>query len=122
MRALIATLCLAPSFVILGWVHKSTQEHLRFDPPSVTSTAQALYPPHSVASGTVILEVGLDTEGKISDVRVVHDIPSLTESAQQSLRQWKFQPAILDGGPVKSKVTVAFTFSSANLGPSIQHH
>jgi len=122
MRSLIATFCLVSGFAILGSVYERGEAHLRFDSPSVISTTQAIYPPRSIASGTVILEVGVDGSGKIGDVRVVHDIPSLTEPARESVHQWKFEPARLNGEPVKSKVTVAFTFVSPNLAPSVQYH
>ena len=120
MRSVLTIFCLFSTLVILGSARESAQAHPRFDPPSVISAAQATYPPRSVASGTVILEVALDGSGKIGDVRVVHDIPSLTEAAQQSIHQWKFKSARLNGDPVNSKMTVAFTFVSPNLAPSVQ--
>jgi periplasmic protein TonB len=88
-----------------------------FDPPTVTKVAEAVYPLQSVVSGTVVLEVSLDDTGKIADVRVVRGIPVLTEPAERSVRQWKFQPAKLDGKAVASKVPVAFSFVPPNVGP-----
>lgn len=89
----------------------------RFDPPTVTTVTEAVYPLQSIASGTVVLEVSLDDGGKITDVRVVRGIPSLTESAEQAVQGWKFQPARLNGKPVSSKVPVAFSFVPPNVGP-----
>jgi TonB family protein len=91
----------------------------RFDPPTVTTVTEAIYPPQSVAWGTVVLEVSLDNGGKITDVRVVRGIPSLTESAEQAVQGWKFQPARLNGKPVPSKVPVAFSFVPPNVGPRV---
>jgi len=73
----------------------------------------------SVASGTVVLEVALDEAGKISDVRVVRGIASLTEPAERSVRQWKFRPAKMDGKPLPSKIPVAFSFVPPNVGPRL---
>jgi TonB family protein len=91
----------------------------RFDPPSVASAVDAIYPLNSVVSGTVVLELSLDDTGKIVDVRVVKGIASLTGPAEQSVRQWSFQPAKLDGKPVSSKIDVAFSFVPPNVGPRV---
>lgn len=91
----------------------------RFDPPAVTTVVDVAYPLQSVASGTVVLEVSLDEFGKITEVRTVREILSLTEPAERSVRQWRFQPAKLDGKPVASKVPVAFSFVPPNVGPRV---
>jgi TonB family protein len=91
----------------------------RFDPPSVVTAVEAVYPLQSVASGTVVLEMALDDNGKIIDIRVVKGIASLTEPAEQSVRQWSFQAAKLDGKPVSSKIAVAFSFVPPNVGPRV---
>jgi TonB family protein len=64
-----------------------------------------------------VLEVSLDDTGKIADVRVVRGIPALTQPAERSVQQWKFQPAKLEGKAVPSKVPVAFSFVPPNVGP-----
>lgn len=91
----------------------------RFDPPSVANAVEAIYPLNSVVSGTVVLELSLDDTGKITDIRVVKGIASLTEPAKQSARQWSFQPAKFDGKPVPSKIDVAFSFVPPNTGPRV---
>jgi TonB family protein len=85
----------------------------------VISAVEAVYPLQSVATGTVVLEVSLDEVGKITDVRVVRGIASLTEPAEPSVRQWKFQPAEFDGEPASSKIVVAFSFVPPNVGPRV---
>jgi TonB family protein len=99
--------------------HKNNQAVPQFDPPGVLSAVEAVYPLQSVVSGTVVLEVSLDETGKIIDLRVVRGIASLTEPAERSLRQWKFQPAKLAGKPVPSKIPVAFSFVPPNVGPRV---
>lgn len=120
MRTLLATAFFLVSAVAIGSARqRDKQAPPRFDPPVVTSVVDAAYPLQSVASGTVVLEVSLDDTGAISDVRVVRAIPSLTEPAERSVRQWRFQPAKLDGKPVASKVPVAFSFVPPNVGPRV---
>jgi TonB family protein len=101
----------------LGTDQQQTKtEALRFDPPAVIRAAEAVYPLQSVVSGTVVLEAALDDQGTITNVRVVRGIPSLTESAERSIRQWKFRPAYLNGKPVASKMAVAFSFVPPIVG------
>jgi TonB family protein len=120
MRPVLTWIGILGLSVGLGTIQgKKKPQSPRFDPPAVISTVEAIYPLQSVASGTVVLEVTLDNAGKITDVRVVRGIPSLTESAERSIRQWKFRPAQLDGEPVHSKVTAAFSFVPPNVGPRI---
>ena len=120
MRCLLAsTLILATALDIGTAQQRTEQASPRFDPPTVTAVVDVAYPLQSVASGTVVLEVSLDDAGKITDVHVVRGIPSLTEPAERSVRQWKFQPARLDGKPVASKVPVAFSFVPPNVGPRV---
>ncbi|HUB58894.1 MAG TPA: energy transducer TonB [Candidatus Micrarchaeia archaeon] len=90
-----------------------------FEPPSVVSAAEAIYPLNTVVSGTVVLELSLDDAGKITDIHVVKGIASLTQAAEQSARQWSFQAARLDGRPVPSKIVLAFSFVPPNVGPRV---
>lgn len=120
MRPMLISICFLGLLAGLGAVQNNKKpESLRFDPPGVVSAVPAIYPLTSVATGTVVLEVDLDDTGTITGVRVVQGIPSLTESAERSIRQWKFQPARLNGEPVQSKMAVAFSFVPPNVGPRI---
>lgn len=91
------------------------EEKCRFVPPEVVSTSDALSPPNSVAWGTVILEVSLNEAGAQEAVKLLRDIPSLSEPARDALKKWSFKPGTLDGKPVPAKITVAFTFNSPLL-------
>jgi len=120
MRTLLAWICVIGFAVGTGTAQQGAkQERRRFDPPSVITATEAVYPLQSVVSGTVVLEVSLDDAAKITDIRVVHGIASLTEPAQRSVREWTFQAAKLDGKPVSSKIVVAFSFVPPNVGPRI---
>jgi TonB family protein len=91
----------------------------KYEPPTVISTAEALYPLNSVASGTVVLEVELDKTGSIESVKVLRGIPSLTGPAITAVKKWKFGAAKLDGYGINSTIPVAFTFVPPNTGPRI---
>ncbi len=93
MRIFVTLACLLGVVVGLGVAQEGEKQARRhFDPPSVVTAVDAIYPLNSVASGTVVLEVSLDGAGKITDIRVVRGIASLTEPAEDSVRQWTFQP------------------------------
>jgi TonB family protein len=118
-RPIAVSLCLFGLLAGLMVIQKEKTQSAQFDSPSVVSTVEAVYPLQSTVWGTVVLEVSLDDQGTVTGVRVVHGIPSLTEPAEFSVRQWKFKPAQLNGEPVSSKIAVAFSFVPPNIGPRI---
>jgi TonB family protein len=54
--------------------------------------------------GTVRLKVAIHADGTVKDVEVLGGNPALADSAEKSVRQWRFAP----GG--ESTMTVAVTF------------
>jgi len=51
--------------------------------------------------GVVILQTIIDKEGNITNVKVLKGLPlGLTEAAVSAVRQWKYEPATLNGKPV----------------------
>jgi protein TonB len=50
--------------------------------------------------GTVVVEILIDTEGRVVQARVIQSIPLLDQAAIDCVYQWRFQPAIKDGRPV----------------------
>jgi protein TonB len=90
----------------------------RFEPAEVTFAVEAPYPPNSVAAGTVVFEVTLSASGEIENIRRVREVASLTDVAERALKQWRFRPATLDGKPVRSKTSVAFTFTRPVVAPT----
>ena len=73
-------------------------------PPVVLNHVEPIYP--AVArkariAGTVIIEAVIDQTGVVKDVHVLKPLPfGLTEAALEAVRQWQFQPGMLDGKPV----------------------
>ena len=61
--------------------------------------------------GVVVLLATIDEEGAVEDVQVVQGLPyGLTEQAIESLKQWTFEPATLDGKPVAVFYNLTFRF------------
>ncbi|SRR6266404_97627 len=63
--------------------------------------------------GDVIVEVTIDADGNVVETRLVQAIGyGIDEKIVAALRQWRYQPATLDGVPVASKHDVHFHFPS----------
>lgn len=62
-------------------------------------------------SGIVILEAHVDVNGYIKDVRVLKGRPLLDEPAMAAVRQWRYQPLLLNGQPMEFLLTVVVTFA-----------
>ena len=62
-------------------------------------------------SGIVILEVTVDEEGNVADVKVLRGHPLLDDEVVRAVRQWKYSPTLLNGEPVPVTATVTVIFS-----------
>jgi TonB family protein len=82
--------------------------------PELLTKTDPVYPPEMKAagvSGTVILEVKIDADGKPADVKVVQSpAPELAQAAVDAVKQWKWKPAVMNGKAVAvvSNITVRF--------------
>jgi TonB family protein len=56
--------------------------------------------------GTVILEVTIGIDGSVSDARVLRSIPLLDAAAVAAVRQWQYEPTLLNGAAVPVMMTV----------------
>jgi protein TonB len=62
-------------------------------------------------SGTVVLRAIVDHRGHVREVSVVRDIPLLSAAALEAVRQWRYRPLLLNGGPYEFELNVNITFS-----------
>ncbi|MEZ4317052.1 MAG: TonB-dependent receptor [Myxococcota bacterium] len=83
--------------------------------PTVSKTVQPVYPEAARAKGLqgpVLLELDVDTSGKVTAARVSQGLgPLLDEAALEAARQLEFTPATEDGEPVAVTITYRFVFS-----------
>lgn len=80
---------------------------------AATSKVQPDYSPiarQMKVGGRVELEVSIDTDGSVSDVKVVSGNPLLTPNAVSAVKKWKFTPFETNGQPAKAIATIAFNF------------
>ena len=60
--------------------------------------------------GKVVLECVIDTDGRITDIRVVSGPPLLTGAALDAVRGWVYTPTTLNGQPIRVILTVTVKF------------
>jgi TonB family protein len=61
-------------------------------------------------NGSVVVEVTLDEEGAVTAARAISGHPLLKDAAINAARQWRFNPTLLSGVPVKVIGTLTFHF------------
>ena len=60
--------------------------------------------------GIVIVEFTVGVDGAVADARILRGIPLLDQAALDCVRQWRYQPTLLNGRPIPFKMTAAVTF------------
>ena len=84
--------------------------------PRLLKRVNPIYPQEAQDAhiqGIVVLEARIETDGKISDVRVIDSIPELDDAAIEAVKQWEYEPALLNGQrvPVAMRITIRFTLT-----------
>jgi TonB family protein len=84
-------------------------------PPRKTKDVKPVYPEsmqEAGQEGVVSIEAVIGRDGSVTAARVtaaqVH--PDLASAALDAVRQWKFEPTLLNGGPVEVVMTVSVSF------------
>jgi len=86
-------------------------------PARLVATSAPIYPKLARSqrvSGDVTIDALIDPTGHVSNMKVVSGPALLQQSAMESLRQWKYEPAQLDGKAVATHATVTVQFKLAN--------
>jgi TonB family protein len=58
----------------------------------------------------VILELVVDTAGKVAAVQVIRSVPPFDEAAVSAARQWEYEVTKVNGKPVSVRLTVPISF------------
>ena len=83
------------------------------EPPKLIKKVEPFYPESARKAeieGTVILEATTDIYGKVKKVEILRSIPELDQAATDAVKQWVYEPKIIDKKPrgVIFTVTVVF--------------
>jgi outer membrane biosynthesis protein TonB len=85
-------------------------------PASIISVRDAFLPYQVVLDGFVILDISLDSRGRVAAIHVLRDPGSMVSAAISSVRTWTFEPAIEDNQARPSEITVVFAYRPADFG------
>lgn len=82
--------------------------------PQRLMTTPPIYPSfarNSRVQGVVEVSIVIDTNGNVSRAEVVKSIPQLDKAALDAVKQWKYQPTMVNGTPVPVTMVVHVTFA-----------
>jgi TonB family protein len=83
-------------------------------PPKLIKQVDPVYPKEAAKAGVqgiVILEATTDTYGRVANVKVLRGIPLLDQAAVDALKQWVYEPMVIDGKPHPVVFTVTMRFN-----------
>jgi TonB family protein len=83
-------------------------------PPKLIEKVNPVYPPtarQARVEGIVIIEAKTDEQGGVIDAKVLRSIPLLDQAAIDAVKQWKYEPMLIDGKPRKILFTVTVRFA-----------
>jgi general secretion pathway protein A len=84
-----------------------------FRQAKLLSSVSVAYPPvaqQTHTEGDVVIHAVVDEKGKVRDMQVVSGPLLLRQAALDALRQWRYEPATLDGRPLSIAVEVTISF------------
>ena len=61
-------------------------------------------------AGVVMLEVTIGADGSVTNARVLRSIPQLDASAVEAVRQWRYEPTLINGTAVPVIIVVPVRF------------
>jgi protein TonB len=82
--------------------------------PRLIREVQPEYPPlakQTRTQGEVVLDCVIDAEGNVTQMRLISGHPLLVGAAMNAVRQWRYQPTLLNGKPVAVEMMVHVKFS-----------
>ena len=76
---------------------------------------QPKYPPAALAvhaQGAVQIEATIDKEGNVTNLKVLSGDSVFARAALEAVRQWRYKPYYLDGGPVEIQTEITVNFKA----------
>jgi len=80
----------------------------------ILSRIQPIYPVLALQAGIqgeVILHAIIGKEGRVSELEVISGHPLLARAALEAVKQWRYQPTMLNREPVEVDTTITVTFA-----------
>jgi len=83
-------------------------------PPRIVHRVEPLYPNLAAAArlgAIVVVEAEVDVHGVVKSVKVLSGHPLFDEAAVEAVKQWRYQPLLLNGEPTGFILSVVITFN-----------
>ncbi len=64
--------------------------------------------------GVVVLRAIIDKQGSVANLQVISGHPLLSPAAIEAVKQWKYQPYLLNGAPVEVETQISVNFTLVN--------
>jgi len=90
--------------------------------PKLIKKVEPTFPPLATQarlSGLVILEALVDVRGRVQEVKVLRGAPLFDDAAMEAVKQWRYQPLLLNGQPTAFILTVTLRFNLETKGSSV---
>jgi TonB family protein len=84
------------------------------------SQVSPVYPPlarQARLQGTVRFSAVIDKEGRVTNLTLVSGHPLLVQAAVEAVKQWVYQPTLLNGQPVEVTTQIDLNFTLAGGSP-----
>jgi len=78
------------------------------------SKVAPVYPPlakQAQIQGTVVLSATIGKDGKMQDLKVIKGHPLLVQAALDAVKDWVYQPTMINGEPVEVKTEISLNFA-----------
>jgi TonB family protein len=88
--------------------------HVKSDSLKPVSQGRPVYPEEAKAakiSGSVVLHVIIDKQGAPAEMKVVRGPRELQKSALDAVKQWRWQPYLLNGEPIEVETDITVVYS-----------
>ena len=64
--------------------------------------------------GPVVLDIHIGQDGTVQDAKLVRGEPLLVDAAMAAVKQWRFQPRLVDGTPAEMQTRITLNFRLSN--------
>jgi TonB family protein len=95
---------------------QSTAGAAAYKAVGITSASDIAYPVNASTTGLVAVDVSVDALGSAETVKVVQDVPPLTDAVVAAVKTWPFSAAQLNGSAVAGRIRVNVVFNPFNPG------
>src|SRR5262245_20663779 len=88
--------------------------------PKLVHRVDPTYPALAIqarAQGIIILDAHIGIDGRVMEVTVMRGSPLFDDAAREAVKQWRYQPLLLNGVPTEFLLTVTLFFKIENAAP-----